>query len=498
MEAQAESVESLASLGRTYRAVFVLNSDWRLARSLKSPCIAQRESSRGSRSIRSSPRRRWTDKPLTITVAADAAEDERTSRLLHLARYDELDIAACQEPVAETYARVSLLRYDDTRDDGFAVLTHDRYPETQHQDIVDFLPSAVDEIGGPHARDIALAWFAHRTLERDLLVTTNEFLLEHREKRAWLEGRGITTPEEATHIAEAFLRFHGQFNVHVSGGGSGSVSTGLFYNAVAMASLPRAVEAMRSCLAPSNRTRQRTTADHLESIIHRFHDLAIAQDRLASLAQEEGFLGASNDLLAEQLYHLQNSIVLFTGALDVLAWVVADLGTTNAPSAGSVSWVHLVNADHPWVRNLADPRANALARAARNAPHTPLTSLIFQLRHTYQHRRPLEGVVVSFEERDQLVRAHIGLVDVTQVPGVGHDVVGVPGVVALRERTFLVPDRFQRAAMAHGAAVVNHVLAAGAWPDWNWLDQTDWTNEVQQQAALEAAALHQFGTLSGS
>jgi hypothetical protein len=117
------------------------------------------------------------------------------------------------------------------------------------------------------------------------------------------------------------------------------------------------------------------------------------------------------------------------------------------------------------------------------------------MRHTYQHRRPLEGVTVHFAEHDHLTRARLGLVDITQLPDVTDNIAKVPGIVALHDRLFLVPDCFQRSAIAHGAAIINHVLAAGTWTDSDWLDLTESREADRRQAGLRDEALRQFGTL---
>ena len=133
----------------------------------------------------------------------------------------------------------------------------------------------------------------------------------------------------------------------------------------------------------------------------------------------------------------------------------------------------------------------------RDAPAGRLTSLIFELRHAYQHRRPLEGVIARFEDGDGVIRAQLCLIDVTGVAGNSLENMRFAGVLPLGERLLLLPDRFQRTAMAHGASVVNYVLSAVEWPDSDWLAQTNWDNERQREAALEAAAGRQFGALHG-
>lgn len=488
----AEDIEAIATHGRIHRAVLLVDADWRTARARRGPYAGQ-QSSFGDRRAARTFRRSWSEAPLTFTVAADGAHSPRLERLLRLAAYDELDVATCMTTVAGCPGVHSLMYYPTTP--GDTTLKHSGLEDTEYGDHLDTPGAFAADIGGPLAHETALAWFAHRRLRRDVLVTTNEFMLKHREQRAWLEGCAVCTPEEATFLAELFLRRHDIVNTWSSARGNATVDRGTFYDAVARGAAPAGVQALRSCLAPARRAEHRKAADHLEGVIARLHDLALAQDRLAVRAQEEGFLGGGNDLLTDQMYDLQNSVVLFTGALDLLAWVVADVAGVS-PDPLAVSWRSL-RQRKGWVRNL-DGNAMVLAAAAETAPNPALTELVIALRNRYQHRGMLKGAILSFEDEYRLVRAAYCAADVTAETKEACEVFEVqelhcPGMFQSRGVTFVLPHRFQKTVLRHCAAIVNHVLAAATWPDANWLEAGRSSRSTAPQAELEEVALRQFG-----
>lgn len=259
----------------------------------------------------------------------------------------------------------------------------------------------------------------------------------------------------------------------------------LFYAAVARTMMPTATAALRYCLSPSERGRLRPVADHLLGIFDRVHDLAVAADHLGVLGQIEGHLGGGNDLLAQQLYHLQNSLVLFTGSLDVMAWVIASLDG-QVPRRMEVGWRSLRRKDG-WRRACLDPHAVALLEEARrDSEEDELIALAIALRDTYQHRHPVVGGICEFHNPEGLAEACLAIVDLgASVGAAPNGRSHTTGVLPTADLDVVFPASFQQGLLRTLTHTVERVLGATAWPEDDWWEPAPGRELIGSKAEAE-------------
>jgi hypothetical protein len=255
------------------------------------------------------------------------------------------------------------------------------------------------------------------------------------------------------------------------------------------------MRAYRHCLAPERRECREVAAEHLEGIISRLEHLLAAADQLAAFAQREATYSAGNGLLDQQLYHLQNAVVLVTGALDMLAWFVATLdGAT--PSPFDVDWGRLFGTKQatPWITQLHDPMAIAIRDAATTTGSDPVLTTATIFRDSYQHRHPLRGGVADFRDALRLPAVLASVVDVRATLGPGRRLdAGTPGLIEREEFQLLLPERFHRALIAALVRNIENVLGAVEWDDQHW-----WLDERSPQLSIEPIdqlAVQFFGPL---
>src|SRR5206468_7336401 len=127
------------------------------------------------------------------------------------------------------------------------------------------------------------------------------------------------------------------------------------------------------------------------------------------VAQREGWLDGNNGTLGEQLYHLQWSLVLVTGSLDALTWVIVRrAGAT--PNRREVSWRRLVAEDPPrWLSDARSDDVMAMREAARFHSQRPLADLAYDLRDALQHRLPPRAGVACIQDDRGTDRAKLAV-----------------------------------------------------------------------------------------
>ena len=460
------------------------------------------------------PWRRWTDEfrdrwsstsdeALRLTLAGDALDGapEICRRILGLAVSEHLEVAV--SPFAEwspepPFAPFSL----EQREGPHWILT--RAVRDGEQDVAVYAESALltalgklasedGSISQTQGERLALELSAHGGLENDFFVTLNPYSLSRRTDRnaGAFSPRGIVTPEEALRLIGVLLRFRNDFRT----GAHHSVDATLFYSALARGLLPTTLRAYRHCLAPERRESREVAAEHLEGIISRLEHLLAASDQLAALSQREARCSAGNALLDQQLYHLQNAVVLVTGALDMLAWFVATLDGAD-PSPFHVDWGRLcgVKETRPWINQLHDPMAMAIRDAAATTDTDPVLLAATMFRDSYQHRYPLRGGVADFRDALRLPAVLASVVDVraTLGPDTRLDA-GTPGLIEREELQLLLPERFHRALIAALVRNIENVLGAVEWGDCQW-----WLDERSPQPFIEPIdqlAVQFFGPL---
>lgn len=479
---RAESLESLARYTRLYRGYVVLDSKHDVVREAKGP--VRRETLRpwGPRSNGRDIddfKAPWEGRrPLRLTISAKAFAQNPTGceELAALSALDSIDVDVSEDVPSGSLPSAGDISIRHLGGDHWELRTSRRESTTYGL----FLqPSFLQVISGDierhdggsacEARQTALDAEAHDALQNDLFVTTSEYLLSRRfSTRGWPGSIGVVTPSEAFTLVNALLRSRGEFVTFHSPTARTTLGSTLFYAAVARALMPTATAALRFCLNPNERARLRPVADHLLGIFDRVHDLAVAADHLAVLAQLEGHLGGGNTLLAQQMYHFQNSLVLVTGALDVLVWVIVALDGQQ-PKKFDVAWGKRKEVSG-WRQRVTDADAAALLEASRReSKDDELLTLAISLRDTYQHRHPVAGGLCEFHNHDGLAQACLGVVDLsTSVGAAPSGRSEAVGVLPAGDLDLVLPASFQRGLLRAVTRTVERVLGATAWPADEW------------------------------
>jgi len=416
-------------------------------------------------------------RPLRVTISAEAYESdpESCNAVLNLVKSDWLDVDLGGSHDVEDLRRFG---FEFVRGQGPNWTIRRRSQPTRSffrwidDGLLSFLTSSISETGDVPvnaARQLAFDLLAHDSFQNDLFLTSSEYALCRRtdSRVGLLSPKGIVSPSEGRRLVHAFLRTRGDFRLDAHH----SVDSTLFYTSLARGLLPQTVRALRHCLAPAHRDALEEAAYHLEGIVTRTDQLLRAADDLTVLSQREARYSAGNALAEEQLFLVQTSSVLVTGALDMLCWFVCGLEGVN-PHRKDVSWIGLFEAGRrgpKWIRDLDDPTALALRDAARSAIPLPATvTIAAEFRDCFQHRRPIQGGVADF--RNDLGQPAV----VASVIDVGASLRGArvdsstPGLVEREEIQLLLPQVFQRALVADFVDVVEAVLDAVAWDDAAW------------------------------
>jgi hypothetical protein len=326
------------------------------------------------------------------------------------------------------------------------------------------------------AEQLILDMACHDALANDLFVTTNPELLERRWSDGWGAGVGICDPLEAIGLVEALLRSRRRFVLHISEKSTTDIDSTGFYADLVRHRLPTLHKALASCLSPSRRDAARPVALMAESIASRYRDLLIAQDNLFRLAQVEGYLGGSNNLASEQMYHVQNSLVLFSGTLDVLADITREI-QGQAVHQHEVGWTRLLSAKG-WGSKLTDPSAIAMRAEAARLHVDQCIPTVLALRNTYGHSAPLRSGVAEFRDEYGLTKACytlISLSDSLNASPLSTD--QLFGLLHIGSKLFLIPHLFQQGLVASLAGIINDLLGATHWPHDDWVDRepdADW------------------------
>lgn len=336
------------------------------------------------------------------------------------------------------------------------------------------------DVGADAARQLALEIFVHDSLENDLFLTTSSYVLERRNDGnvEAFSAKGMMTPREGRRLVHAFLRSRGDFRVdahHV-------VDSTLFYSGLARGLLPNTVRAFRHCLAPTRRDSLEKAAYHLEGVITRVDQLVRAADALTVLSQREARYSAGNALVEEQLFLVQNSAVLVTGALDMLCWFVCAFEKAT-PHRNDVSWLALFGSwrkDPTWLRDLQDPTAISIRDAASAISALPTSvALAGEFRDCFQHRRPIQGGVADFRNNLGLPAVVASIIDVSTTLPEFQVNESTSGLIQREELQLLLPEVFHRGLLADVVDLIEALLGAVSWNSEAW-----WTDTPQEGVTL--------------
>jgi hypothetical protein len=488
--ATARSYESLASVGRTFTLyVFLAGHPWNAQREVKGPITAEPTSYPGSM-------RPWEEQEaIQVFLAPDITDEEQVAPLLYFLASDLVSIDALADQGSSLPEEVGRVRTTEEEPGALAFETS-RHPGSFHflnlrsgdwrRHSRDYFPRASQA----DAERLYLAVLAHTALRSDVLITTDEHMLENRFRQPLLRRAGIHTPAEGVRTVHLFLRhLLDRFPVATLRGANWFMDNLQFYMSVTRAHLPITLSAMRSSLSPQMRDSQLQVAEHLESSLARYANLLVATDELGWINQSEGTREPTNSSLVKQMYHLQYALVLASGILDGLAWVVALLAGSR-PHRREVSWRKLVDDRPPaWVRRLPT-RARDFVDEARTHPTRAILDFAYQLRDAVQHRQTLRAGVAEFHDDHGISEMSFSVMDpAASLPGDFSLPHAIPGSFLHENRLYLLPYQFVthlRASLAHH---LESVLGVYAWPqaDW-WRAESPWHDQAQLDLTLDERA----------
>jgi hypothetical protein len=328
---------------------------------------------------------------------------------------------------------------------------------------------------------------AHRALNADFLISANPHVLSRRTgNKGLFSPVGTASPREGLTVVEAFLRRKDIFVLDAHHGWSTETDAGSFFGAVVRGLCPTLMEALRHCLDPAN-SDDSGMAKYLQGIVSRLGDLLVAADELGHLAQLEGYMGGNNTILDRQLYHLQNSVVLFSGCLEMLAWTVAGLCRGELPERRLVSWGNLNKPTPPaWVAQASDPRTQAALAAVRAIDKNQIDDVI-ALRDTYQHRLPLPNSALVVSDNFGIEKTRIGGIECAAVE-LEPEFYSNGGIFEAGEFQFMMPHSYQRGFIGRLVSTIETVLSAVEWPDTGWWMNGPPMTDLDSEATARIAA----------
>lgn len=484
--AEAYNNENIARRGRKFRLYISLDGDVGEVLNAKGPI--RREDSGVSVRI-DLPQHSHRDpflepwqgrRSLRVTITSGALSDNRRvcERIAFLARIADLEVYVCPlssiPNLPKAARQLDYSRVDDTYVD-IRFVGEDKRIRTLFapRELVSGIAQGFvvgDGLQVEQAESLALDLLAHRELDADIVVVESRSALERRVgNHGIFAPNGLMSSREALTTIETFLRMRNSFILEADASSSLETDAGSFYGAVARGLCPVAISALRYCLNPSH-IETANAANYLQGFFARLSDLLTASDELGHLAQIEAHMGGNNTIVDRQFYHLQNSVVLFSGCLDMIAWITAALKAGTMPDRRSISWsAFSVERSRHWMNRLGESPSKAIVDKVRSSDIRQANDVI-ALRDSYQHRLPLQGGVLSIADNLGLVRTRIGIVD-PDLTGVELKYPGCPGSLKFGDTHVLIPHRYQRGMIACLASTVESALSAVDWPDDGWWTQ---------------------------
>jgi hypothetical protein len=489
-----EATDAIAAYGQTFIR-FLVAADWREARAAKGP-TASSSLDRDRQAINKVEEPWRGERRLRLTLAPDVqASSREVSRLAALARIGlvEMDASPGVDPLPLEVGRLewrvkgwTVIQVETTRLPGSVWGTSAGSPDWEGFAASFYgLPK-----GRPGASDYDLTRLAHEALENDMFVTTNANALARRYDHSMLWRCGVFSPRESVETVELWLRTQREFPVIAEEGFTGRDDAVIAYGRLTRVRLAPVVTALRSVLSPTtNDPRRRAVRPFLLDVLTRHRQLLMAHDALARIAHQERWMYGGNNLLADQLYHLQNSLILLSGILDNVAWVIARLDGQD-PSAAQVSWRKMTRHEPSWVKKLEATEAVELLRAAR-ACRTPLLDCVFALRDLVQHRTLMVAGTAEWRDGHGVKRACMGAIELTSSLSnhTADALAALPGAIVAGPSVLGLPHSFQRAALEECEKVLAECFNPFDWPDAGWWRQDSGRMPDQDRLDEEAGWL---------
>jgi hypothetical protein len=433
---------------------------------------------------------------LRVTITGEALRNNRRvcERIAFLARITDLDVYMCPPPSTTDFPKavcqLSYSRVDNNYVDIQIVGDANRMRSAfAPRELLTAVAQGFVEGDGLQIEDaesLAMDLLAHRELDADIAVVESRSALEKRGGNHGLFApNGLMSAREALTTIEVFLRLRHSFILEADVSSSLETDAGSFYGAVTRGLCPVAISALRYCLNPSHAD-MANAANYLQGFFARLSDLLSASDELAHLAQIEAHMGGNNTIVDRQFYHLQNSVVLFSGCLDMIAWITAALRVGAMPDRKSISWsAFFIEKNRHWMNRLGESPSSAIVDRVRSLDNRQANDVI-ALRDSYQHRLPLQGGVLSIADNLGLVRTRIGIVD-PNATGVHLKFPRCAGSLKFGDSHLLIPHRFQRGMIACLTSTFESALSAVDWPDDEWWTHGPPLTELDFDASMSVA-----------
>jgi len=332
------------------------------------------------------------------------------------------------------------------------------------------------------AARIASMVLAAKDLRADLVVTNRHQLIGTRNFPTRLgASAGICSPREALRIGCAIQRGRGVYNISEPSVVLSCTET-TFYMSLANYHLPTVLTALRSALAPPLTDARRAIANCLEALLVKYQSMLMAADDIGRLTLAEGLHDSTRSDCLRLVAQVQNSLILFSSALDVVAHLVAQLGALGSANWNRITWQGLVRGDRQPFDSL-----NATAKALRDvadAYDDELARFTVGMRNYYQHRGSIGSSIAQYGEN-----AKFGAYSVLDLESVAYEY----STTVPREWLgplgdgHVQPIQVQHWLTQRLAVLLEAVIGATAWPGANWWHEKE-AEEIDNEALAETRA----------
>lgn len=458
-----------AYMGRFHSHVLISNPDHAHAARIRGPLFRQEESTYGPRSYRRNARDKESGpaivrggRPISVTIGPGLdQETDHIKHLLEVAKLVDLDI--CAEAASdEASVRLLDVHVNPERHYGGSISITDG-DHRQTSLVYGEGPSMLAELTATtedrevRAR-LCLSLMAHDQLGRDLFVTDDCGLLEHRHNiRSIAATAGIVSAHEAVRLVYSVLRGRDKYILT----GMYHVNEGLFYGKLTQRYLPSVTNAFRHTLHEARGdSSARIAASTLDSILSRFDALLVLADEVTRLHLSEGRQGGGNDYIARFGSILRESVTLYTASLDACALFIAQSANFSPADLKKAGWWKFKRGAGSF--GLLNGRLGRMQQRTNQIDDT-WAKLIWELRHRLHHRDEIRCVTTKIVDDGSTFATFTTLrcdeLDDIQMP---------PDLDEMYGEKLVQPSELQHGLVRNLAAVLGQIFDLTDWPNADW------------------------------
>ncbi len=471
-----------AYFGRFHTSVIFYNPDHHHASRIRCPLFRQEEATYGPRTYRRSTADKESGpaiirggRAIKITIGPGTDQESlAVKHLLEVASLTDVDICA-EAPSDKENVRNLDVRVNPERQYGGGVsMTLGSHQQTCV--VYGEGPSMLAELAATtedravRAR-LCLSLLAHDQMGRDLFVTDDSGLLEHRHNiRGAGATAGIVSSPEAVRLIYSVLRGRDKYILTTMY----HIHEGLFFGRLTREYIPAVTKAFRHTLhAASNASGDRAVASTLDSILSRFEALLLLCDEVGRLHLSEGRQGGGNDYVSRFGSILRESVTLYTASLDACALFVAQLAGFPPQDLKSAGWWKFKRGAGAY-----GSMSGHLGQMQQRAQQIDdaWASLVWELRHRLHHRDELRCVTTKIAHAGSTYATFTTLrcdeIDDVQLPSDLHEMFG---------EKLVQPIALQHGLVRDLAALLGKIFDPADWPNADWYLQEISLDEMTEQ-----------------